>query len=113
MDVCITDQHSYIVSIRDYDEERKDITRPIKHYRIRKMGSGDCYISPKRTFNNMLELIEHYKRKFRLVPCKLFCCTCGLQRCRDVDYCYLYEFCVVISFLAHVTVSSLKSKNLS
>jgi hypothetical protein len=52
------------MSIRDYDEEKKDVT--IKHYRIRKMDSGGCYISPKKTFNNMLELIEHYKGGFRL-----------------------------------------------
>jgi hypothetical protein len=65
MDICITDERSYAMSIRDYDEEKKDVT--IKHYRIRKMDSGGCYISPKKTFNNMLELIEHYKGEFRFM----------------------------------------------
>jgi len=54
-----SDLRSYAMSIRDFDEEKKDIT--IKHYRIRKMDNGGCYISPKKTFSNMLELIEHYK----------------------------------------------------
>lgn len=49
------------MSIKDYDDEKKDVT--IKHYRIRKMDNGGCFISPKKTFNNMIELIEHYKGK--------------------------------------------------
>ena len=36
----------------------------IKHYRIRMMDDGKrCYINPKRPFDTVVELIEHYKRK--------------------------------------------------
>ena len=58
---CLADKKSYALSIRDFDLSKNDVI--IKHYRIRKMDDGGCYISPKRTFPTIIELIEHYKRE--------------------------------------------------
>jgi len=33
----------------------------IKHYRIRKLDRGGVYISPKKTFSDLLQLVEHYQ----------------------------------------------------
>lgn len=58
----LADKKSYALSIRDYDEQKQDVF--IKHYRIRKMDNGGVYISPRRTFNNIIELVDHYKRRY-------------------------------------------------
>ena len=58
----ISDKRSFALSIRDWDDTKNDVA--IKHYRIRKMDAGGCYISPKRTFENIIELVEHYKSKY-------------------------------------------------
>jgi len=47
------------LSIRDYDTVKKE--HVVKHYRVRQMDHGGCFISPKRTFSNVVELVEHYK----------------------------------------------------
>ena len=56
-----SDKKCYALSILDYN----DITQQfaIKHYRVRTMDNGGCYISAKRTFNSLLELVAHYKSK--------------------------------------------------
>ncbi|XP_067677182.1 proto-oncogene tyrosine-protein kinase Src-like [Haliotis asinina] len=54
-----TDKSSHVLSVRDHDKANEPC---VKHYRIRKLDSGGFYISPKRTFQNMLDLIDHYKR---------------------------------------------------
>ncbi len=59
--IIIPDKKSYALSIRDWDENMKDVV--IKHYRIRTLDNGGCYISPKRTFDTIIQLIEHYKSK--------------------------------------------------
>ena len=56
----IADRKSHALSIRDVDDKNEVV---IKHYRIKTMDNGGCFISPKRTFTNILELIEHYKGK--------------------------------------------------
>lgn len=61
LDFSVADKKSWALSIRDYDEVKKDVV--IKHYRIRPMDNGGCYISPKRTFNSIMDLVEHYKRE--------------------------------------------------
>ena len=33
----------------------------VKHYKMRNMDSGGVYIAARRTFNNIIELVEHYK----------------------------------------------------
>ena len=57
----VSDKKSYALSVRDWDESKKDIA--IKHYRIRKMDDGRVYISPKRTFASLIDLVEHYRSK--------------------------------------------------
>jgi len=56
---CIVDKKSYALSIRDFNEVTHDVT--IKHYRIRKMDRGGVFISPKRVFDDVLQLVEHYQ----------------------------------------------------
>ncbi|RNA05879.1 proto-oncogene tyrosine- kinase Src-like [Brachionus plicatilis] len=41
------------LSILDYNEEKQ---RHTKHYRIRKIDSGGCYISTRNRFNSLDEL---------------------------------------------------------
>ena len=50
------------MSIRDFDNEKNDII--IKHYRIRKKDTGGVFISPKRTFDNIMALVDHYKSEY-------------------------------------------------
>lgn len=57
----LSDNRSYALSIRDFNNETREVT--IKHYRIRKMDDGRVYISPRRIFSNLLELVDHYRRK--------------------------------------------------
>lgn len=54
------DNRSYALSIRDFNNEMREVT--IKHYRIRKMEDGRVYISPRKIFTDLLELVEHYRR---------------------------------------------------
>ena len=60
---CFPDKKSYALSIRDWDESKDDVA--IKHYRIRQLDNGGCYLSPKRTFASMLDLVDHYKSRWR------------------------------------------------
>lgn len=54
-----SDRQSCALSIRDYDASKKEYA--VKHYRIRQMDHGGCFISPKRTFASIVELVDHYK----------------------------------------------------
>jgi len=60
----ISDRASYVLSVRDHDPKSNDAC--VKHYRIRRLDNGGFYISPKRTFENMLDLIFHYRSKWRI-----------------------------------------------
>lgn len=66
---CLADKKSYALSIKDYDEDKKDVV--IKHYRIRKKDTGGVFISPKRTFENNIALVEHYKNNADGLCCQL------------------------------------------
>lgn len=33
----------------------------VRHYRIKKMDDGGCYIAPTRQFSDLISLVEHYK----------------------------------------------------
>ena len=57
------DKSSYALSVRDYNETTREIT--IKHYRIRKLDRGGVYISPKKTFSDLLQLVDHYHSECR------------------------------------------------
>lgn len=48
---------SYALSVLDDDVNRE---KTVKHYRIRDLDNGGCYISPKQKFNSMAELIQYY-----------------------------------------------------
>jgi len=62
------DGESYVISIRDYDATVNDFT--VKHYKIRKLDDGGCYISSKRTFPHIFALVSHYKG-VHLAPAEL------------------------------------------
>lgn len=57
-----SDKASFVLSVRDFDPKTNDAC--VKHYRIRRLDNGGFYISPKRTFDNMLDLIFHYRSKY-------------------------------------------------
>ncbi len=48
------------LSILDYNDEKQ---RHTKHYRIRKMESGGCYISTRNRFNSLDELVIFYSSR--------------------------------------------------
>jgi len=47
------------LSIRDFDQRTGDYV--VKHYKIRKMDNGGCFIAAKRTFAHVVALVNHYK----------------------------------------------------
>uniref|UniRef100_A0A674CEW2 Tyrosine-protein kinase n=1 Tax=Salmo trutta TaxID=8032 RepID=A0A674CEW2_SALTR len=53
-----TTKGSYSLSVRDSDSQSGDT---VKHYKIRTLDNGGFYISPRITFNNLQELVSHYK----------------------------------------------------
>ena len=60
--IDVVDKSSYALSVRDYNEMTREVT--IKHYRIRKLDRGGVFISPKKTFSDLLQLVDHYHSKF-------------------------------------------------
>ena len=59
MSVRCVDKRTFALSIRDFNETSNDVT--IKHYRIRTMDKGGVYISPRKVFADILQLVEHYQ----------------------------------------------------
>ncbi|KFQ86634.1 Tyrosine-protein kinase Lyn, partial [Phoenicopterus ruber ruber] len=55
-----TSKGSYSLSIRDYDPQQGDV---IKHYKIRSLDNGGFYISPRITFPDINDMIEHYQKQ--------------------------------------------------
>ncbi|XP_052777179.1 tyrosine-protein kinase SRK2-like [Mya arenaria] len=51
---------SYVLSIRDYDQ---NMANPdcAKHYKLCNMDGGGVYIDKRRQFKSMMELVDHYK----------------------------------------------------
>jgi serine/threonine protein kinase len=47
----------YSLSIRDYSEDKGC---NIKHYKVRAMDSGGYFITARKTFNTLEELVQHY-----------------------------------------------------
>jgi len=65
---AFADSKTFVLSVRDFNQTSNEVT--IRHYRIRvDEGSGSLYITQKRSFNDLMQLIEHYKRK----------CCCSLS----------------------------------
>ena len=58
----VADKQSYALSVRDYNEMTREVT--IKHYRIRKLDRGGVFISPKKHFDDLLQLVDHYHRTY-------------------------------------------------
>uniref|UniRef100_A0A8C7IIY5 Tyrosine-protein kinase n=1 Tax=Oncorhynchus kisutch TaxID=8019 RepID=A0A8C7IIY5_ONCKI len=56
-----TTKGSYSLSVRDSDSQSGDT---VKHYKIRTLDNGGFYISPRITFNNLQELVSHYKTTY-------------------------------------------------
>ena len=56
-----SDKASCVLSVRDFDPKSSDAC--VKHYRIRNLDNGGFYISPKRTFSSVVDLIYHYRCK--------------------------------------------------
>uniref|UniRef100_A0AAX7VPN4 Tyrosine-protein kinase n=1 Tax=Astatotilapia calliptera TaxID=8154 RepID=A0AAX7VPN4_ASTCA len=52
-----TSKGSYSLSIRDVDAQGTD---SVKHYKIRMLDNGGCYISPKISFRDISSMIKHY-----------------------------------------------------
>jgi len=48
---------SYSLSVLDEDETKQ---KSVKHYRIRDLDSGGCYITTKHKCSSLEELINHY-----------------------------------------------------
>lgn len=55
-----TSKESYSLSIRDVDAQGTD---SVKHYKIRMLDNGGCYISPKISFRDISSMIKHYHNK--------------------------------------------------
>ncbi|XP_053390610.1 tyrosine-protein kinase SRK2-like [Mercenaria mercenaria] len=51
--------NSLVLSIRDFDPKTNNAY--VRHYRICRTKNGGFYITPKRPFDNMLDLIFHYR----------------------------------------------------
>ncbi|XP_055885177.1 tyrosine-protein kinase SRK2-like [Biomphalaria glabrata] len=49
-----------VLCVHDEDAKRGDC---VKHYKIRKMDNGGCYITSKSVFATHVELIKHYQTK--------------------------------------------------
>jgi hypothetical protein len=48
----------------DHDEKKE---RHTKHYRIKRTDSGGCYISPKKVFDSLDDLVAYYSSKPLLI----------------------------------------------
>ncbi|CAM4529607.1 tyrosine-protein kinase Blk [Lepidochelys kempii] len=55
-----TNKDAFSLSVRDSTSAQGDI---IKHYRIRSLDGGGCYISPRITFSSLHHLVQHYSNK--------------------------------------------------
>jgi len=49
----------YSLSVLD---QQTDGDPTVKHYRIRKLETGGCYISARKRCDDVEQLIEHYSR---------------------------------------------------
>ena len=50
----------YVLSVHDYVPNKGAC---VKHYKIRNMDDGGCYITLRVTFSDLFEMVEHYKSK--------------------------------------------------
>ncbi|XP_053310741.1 tyrosine-protein kinase Lck [Spea bombifrons] len=71
-----TNKGSYSLSVRDMDQNQGEV---VKHYKIRNLDSGGFYISPRKTFLNLNDLVQHYTRNLDGL-CTLLKEPCQTQR---------------------------------
>ncbi|NP_001191506.1 Src tyrosine kinase 1 [Aplysia californica] len=65
-----TDKSTYVLSVRDNDKASGEPC--VKHYRVRKMDDERGYfISAKKTFKTLFDVIEHYKDNSDGLCCQL------------------------------------------
>lgn len=48
----------YSLSVRDYNPQSGNM---VKHYKIRTLDNGGFYVSPRKTFSSLQELVSYYK----------------------------------------------------
>lgn len=60
----------YSLSVRDNDPNRNP-PGVVKHYRIRLMDNGGCFIAARTTFNSLPALVAHYKSRADGLCCQL------------------------------------------
>ena len=72
------------LSILDYNEDKQ---RHTKHYRIRKIDDGGCYISTRNRFNSLDDLVVFYSSKCFVLEEVLWTLVVGffLWGVRDTD----------------------------
>lgn len=51
---------AFSLSVRDTDEAKGD---HVKHYKIRNLDSGGYYITTRKQFQSLQDLVSHYKGK--------------------------------------------------
>jgi len=74
-----TDKSTYVLSVRDTDKSTGEPC--VKHYRIRKMDDEKGYfISAKKPFKTLFEIIEHYKGRNADGLCCLLGAACPRVR---------------------------------
>ncbi|OAF71046.1 hypothetical protein A3Q56_01221 [Intoshia linei] len=67
-----SDNRSWVLSVLDEDETRIST----RHYRIRRMENGGCYISSRKTFPSLNHLIKYYSNNSDGLCSRLtICCT--------------------------------------
>ncbi|KAG1678554.1 Tyrosine-protein kinase Yes [Nymphon striatum] len=62
---------SYSLSIRDWEQQKLN---NVKHYKIKSMDDGGCYISTRHTFSSLVELVNYYKN-LKIKEGKYNCCN--------------------------------------
>ena len=55
---------AYSLSVKDDDPDKGKV---VKHYRIRKLDSGGYYITTRVQFQDLFELVSHYKSKYQSI----------------------------------------------
>lgn len=75
--ICLFSDHSTLaLSVRTSDCYNGEPC--VKHYRIRKTTDGSYWVSSKKLFSSILELIDHYSGKADSLFGNLYRCEPGL-----------------------------------
>lgn len=58
------------------DPQRGEVV--VRHYKIRNLDNGGCYIAVRRTFSSVMELVKHYQGLCVSDVC-LICVVCSVH----------------------------------